>query len=60
MKCKNCLERMGEKEQDQEDGLITMIRLCDKCGWSSKTWYDLEDCVPTNVSWLDDKSKDVE
>ena len=51
---------MGEKEQDQEDGLITMIRLCDKCGWSSKTWYDLEDCVPTNVSWLDDKSKDVE
>jgi len=57
MKCKNCNEEMDEEEQGNEDGMIVLIRKCPKCGWSAKSWYDLDDCIASNTSWLNEKEE---
>ena len=57
MKCKNCGERMEQDCLGEEDGLVTMERLCPGCGWKSKAWYELDDCITSNISWVDEKGE---
>jgi len=59
MECKNCKEEMDEVEQGSEDGMITMIRKCPECKWSSESWYDLDECMASNTEWLNDKKENV-
>ena len=58
MNCKNCKEDMDEDERGNEDGLVTVIRICHECGWSCKSWYDLDECMSSNDGWLNDKGKE--
>ena len=60
MKCKNCSEEMDEVEQGAEDGMITLIRKCKNCNWSCESWYDLDDCNASHISWLNDKKESVD
>jgi len=60
MDCKNCKELMDIDEQSDEDGMITIIRCCDNCGWSSKSWYDLDECTASNTSWINEKKETIE
>lgn len=59
MKCKNCKEEMIDEEQGEEDGMVTLIRKCPGCDWSCKSWYDLDECMSSNDSWLDETGDDV-
>ncbi len=58
MKCKNCNKYMQEIEHSWEDGLLTLIRKCNYCNWTSKSWYDLDECKANNTSWVNEKGQE--
>lgn len=49
---------MEEYEQGTEDGMLYVVRHCE-CGYKSKAWYDLDEIIPENVSWLNEKGDAV-
>lgn len=60
MECKNCKEVMEEEEYGQDDDMITLIQKCPKCDWSSKSWYNLDECLASHTAWVNDKKESVD
>jgi len=59
MKCKKCKEEMELEEEGFEDGMVIRIWKCNDCLWSCKQWFDIDESMSSNDSWLDENNKEV-
>jgi len=60
MKCIKCKSDMYTEETGFEDGMVIVIRECENCDCKCKSWYELDDCMSSNDSWLNEKGECID